>query len=176
MSTNSYSRALYELANEANVLQEIEFQSKVLLDSFRQVKDFKNFIINPISKKEDHLKMIESISNKLNVNNILEKFLKFLVSKRRLFYLEKILNDFLIYCSHKRGEVEAKLISSKTLTDKEIENIKTDLSKNFGSNINLNYKVDKSLLAGLIIQVGSIMIDNSLKNKLKIIKTKMIET
>ncbi len=86
---------------------------------------------------------------------ILNKFLNFLVSKRRLFYLDKILKDFVSYCSFKRGEVDAKLISAKELKDDEVEKIKK--------------------ISGLIIQVGSIMIDNSMKNKLKQIKSKMIE-
>ena len=98
-----------------------------------------------------------------------------MVSKRRLFYLDKILKDFILYCSFKRGEIEAKLISAKDLKEHELNNIKNDLFAKFGSKINLNYKVDKDLISGLIIQVGSIMIDNSMKNKLKQIKSQMIE-
>ena len=63
----------------------------------------------------------------------------------------------------------------KELKDDEVEKIKKDLFAKFGSKINLDYKVDKDLISGLIIQVGSIMIDNSMKNKLKQIKSKMIE-
>ena len=71
--------------------------------------------------------------------------------------------------------MDAKLISAKELKDDEVEKIKKDLFAKFGSKINLDYKVDKDLISGLIIQVGSIMIDNSMKNKLKQIKSKMIE-
>ena len=97
------------------------------------------------------------------------------MSKRRLFYLDKILKDFILYCSFKRGEIEAKLISAKDLKEDEVNNIKKDLFAKFGSKINLNYKVDKDLISGLIIQVWSIMIDSSMKNKLKQIKSQMIE-
>ena len=73
------------------------------------------------------------------------------------------------------GEVLAKLTSSKKLNEVEIEKIKNDLSKNFGSTIKLNYKYDPNLIGGLIIQVGSVMIDTSIKNKLQQIENKMIE-
>ena len=69
--------------------------------------------------------MLNALANKFKFNIILDKFLKFLVSKRRLFYLDKILKRFFIsYCSFKRGEVEAKLISQKNLKDDEVEKIK----------------------------------------------------
>ena len=85
------------------------------------------------------------------------------------------MNDLVSYCSFKRGEVNAKLISAKELKDDEVEKIKKELFSKFGSKINLDCKVDKELISGIIIQVGSIMIDNSIKNKLKQIKSQMIE-
>ena len=75
----------------------------------------------------------------------------------------------------KRGEVVAKLIAAKELNDSEIDKIKNELTQNFGSNVKLNYKHDPSLIGGLIIQVGSVMIDTSIKNKLHQIENKMIE-
>ena len=175
MSFNSYSKALYELSIESNVTDEIEHQSKSILKALETIKEFNAFIKNPLFKQNDHVEMLNDLSKKFNFNPILNKFLNFLVSKRRLFYLDKILKDFVSYCSLKRGEVDAKLISAKELKDDEVEKIKKELFAKFGSKINLDYKVDKDLISGLIIQVGSIMIDNSMKNKLKQIKSKMIE-
>ena len=175
MSFNSYSKALYELSIESNVTDEIEHQSKSILKALETIKEFNAFIKNPLFKQNDHVEMLNGLSKKFNFNPILNKFLNFLVSKRRLFYLDKILKDFVSYCSLKRGELDAKLISAKELKDDEVEKIKKDLFAKFGSKINLDYKVDKDLISGLIIQVGSIMIDNSMKNKLKQIKSKMIE-
>ena len=103
-------------------------------------------------------------------------FLIFLISKRRFFYIEKILQDFVDTCSKKRGEIKAELVSSKELSDQEISEIKDDLSKNFSSKIKLNYKYDKSLIGGLVVQVGSTMVDTSIKNKLQQIENRMIES
>ena len=89
--------------------------------------------------------------------------------------MQLILQDFVNTCSKKRGEVKAELISSKELSNDQIDKIKNDLSQNFNSKIKLDYKFDKSLIGGLIIQVGSIMVDTSIKNKLQQIENKMIE-
>ena len=74
-----------------------------------------------------------------------------------------------------RGEVNAELISSQELSDIDIKKIKDEITENFGSKINLKYKVDKNLLAGMKIKIGSLMIDNSLKNKLLKLRKEMME-
>jgi len=173
--TNSYSQALYELSVESNCLDVIEEQVSAVLQLVSESKEFNLLIKDPTSKKEDQLEIINIICEKFNFNDLLKKFLNFLIIKRRIFYIKKILQDFLMLCSRKRGEVLAKLTSSKELNEVEIEKIKNDLSKNFGSTIKLNYKYDPNLIGGLIIQVGSVMIDTSIKNKLQQIKNKMIE-
>ena len=98
----------------------------------------------------------------------------FLISKGRFFYLEKILKDYLITCSKKRGEIKAELRSAKNMSEDEIKKVKDDLIKSFESKINLNFKNDPSLIGGLIIQVGSVMIDTSIKNKLQKIEKEML--
>ena len=101
--------------------------------------------------------------------------LLFLIDKRRFFYVDRILKEFIETCSKKRGEIKAELISAKELSENDIENVKKDLSNSFNSKIRLSYKNDKSLVGGLILQVGSTMIDTSIKNKLQKIEKQMIE-
>jgi ATP synthase, F1 delta subunit len=78
-------------------------------------------------------------------------------------------------CSRKRGELKAELKSAKELSNEEITNITEELTKNFSSKIKLNYKHDESLIGGLVVQVGSTMVDTSIKNKLQQIENRMIE-
>ena len=172
---NSYSLALYELAEESNELIEIEKHSSYLINLIFNSNEFKSLIKNPTIKQEDLLTVVSKITEQYKFNALLNKFLRFLVSKRRFFYVEKILKDFIETCSKKRGEVKAKLTSAKELSESEINNIKDELSKNFSSKIKLNYKFDPSLIGGLIVQVGSTMVDTSIKNKLKKIENRMIE-
>ena len=172
---NSYSKALFELASENNSIHDVENQVSSILELISKSTDFKDLIKDPTNKIEDQLKVMNIISDQFKFNELLKKFLGFIVSKRRLFYVEKILNDFLTICSNARGEIQAELSAAKNLNESEINNIKDELSITFGSNIKLNHKYDSSLIGGLIIKVGSTMIDTSIKNKLQQIEKKMIE-
>jgi F-type H+-transporting ATPase subunit delta len=174
-SAGRYSLALYELATESDNISEVENHSSSIIQLISLSEDFRSLIKDPTSKKEDQLNAIKKISKQFKLNNLLTKFLSFLISKRRFFYVEKILNDFIETCSKKRGEIKAELTSAKDLSDSEINNIKEELTKNFNSKIKLNYKNDPSLIGGLIVQVGSTMVDTSIKNKLQQIENKMIE-
>ena len=172
---NSYSQALFELATESNSVTDIENQVSSILELVRTSEDIKKFIKDPTNKIEDQLKIINAISDQFKFNELLKKFLGFTVTKRKLFFIEKILNDFLFICSNSRGEIQAELSAAKNLNESEINKIKDELSSTFGSNIKLNHKYDPSLIGGLIIKVGSTMIDTSLKSKIQKIEKKMIE-
>jgi len=169
-----YSLAFYELAEENKHVQEIEEQSSALIKLINESIDFESIIKNPTNKKEDQINVINKISEHCSFNKLLKNFLCFLVEKRRLFFLKNILKNFIDICSQKRGEVKAKLVTAKKLNDDEIDNIKNDLSKDFTNKVKLDYKQDSDLIGGLIIQVGSVMIDTSIKNKLKQLENKMI--
>ena len=89
-SVSRYSLALYELAEEEKVIQDIEKQSNAIINLISKSDDFNFLIKNPTNKKEDQLNVIIKISEHFKLNNLLTKFLSFLISKRRLFYVEKI--------------------------------------------------------------------------------------
>ena len=174
-SAERYSLALYELASENNVLSQIEDQSSSILNLISSSKNFSNLIKDPTNNQDDLLKVINHISGNNKFESLLKSFLSFLVTKRRFFYVEQILKSFLETCSRKRGELKAELMSAKELSNDEISKIKDELTKNFSSKIKLNYKHDNSLIGGLIVQVGSTMVDTSIKNKLQQIENRMIE-
>ena len=137
--------------------------------------DFSELIKNPTIKQSDQKNIFDSLSKEFNFDSLLVKFFNLLIEKRRLFFIKKILNDFLLICSEQRGEVQAKLTAVKDLSLQELESIKNELKENFGSNIKLDYIKDETLIGGLVLQVGSIMIDTSIKNKLKQVEQQMIE-
>ena len=119
--------------------------------------------------------MIRLLSEKLKFSKNLSNFAFLLIEKRRIFFVEKIIDSFLKLCAKKRGEVKASLISSKELSKEQIEIISKDLSSSMGSTLKFDYKVDKELIGGLKLQLGSFMIDTSIKNKLKKYEQKMLE-
>ena len=174
-SANRYSLALYELANESNTLVQCEENSLAFLNLINDNKDFNKLIKDPTISKDTLTNIINKISENSKLDILFKNFLGFLITKRRFFFVENILNKFNEICSEKRGELEAKIKSAKELSQIEIDKITEELSKNFKSKIKLDYKYDQSLIGGLVVQVGTTMIDTSIKNKLQLIENSMIE-
>ena len=174
-SANRYSLALFELAEENNLLSQIEDQSLSMLNLINQSNDFYNLIKDPTINQEDLSKVINIIVENNKFDTLFKNFLNFLIQKRRFFFIESILESFIETCSIKRGELKAELKSAKNLSSDEITKITELLTKNFSSKIKLNYKHDESLIGGLVVQVGSTMVDTSIKNKLQQIENRMIE-
>ena len=174
-SANRYSLALYELAEESNLLSQIEMNSVSILNLISTSVDFNNLIKDPTVSRNELTNVINKIFDYLKIENLLKKFTSFLITKRRFFFIEQILNNFIEICSEKRGELKTEIRSAKNLSNNEINNIKDELSKYFTSKIKLDYKYDESLIGGLIVQVGSTMIDTSIKNKLQQIENKMMK-
>ena len=174
-SANRYSLALYELANESNLLINLEINSKAFLNLISSNKDFQNLIKDPTLNREILTNIINKISENFKLENLFKNFLNLLVLKRRFFFVEQILKKFVEICSEKRGELKAEIRSAKLLNQEEIKKITDELSNNFKSKIKLNYIQDESLIGGLVVQVGSTMIDTSIKSKLQQIENRMIE-
>ena len=174
-TSKSYALALYELARENSELDKIQDEINGLKVLFNKSPDFKRMILNPTVSKEEKNKVINQMSDKYNFCQTLKKFLGFLTVKNRLFFLNQIIDSFLNLVSSNKGELKAKLISSKELSKIEIERISKELSKDFRSELNIEYKYDPDLIGGLVIQVGSIIVDTSIKTKLKKLEKNMLE-
>ena len=174
-SAERYSLALFELSEENNLISQIEEQSSSMLKLINQSDDFSNLIKNPTISQENLSKAINQIIENNKFDTLFKNFLNFLIKKRRFFFIKNILESFIETCSKKRGEIKAELKSAKNLSSDEITKITEVLTKNFSSKIKLNYKHDESLIGGLVVQVGSTMVDTSIKNKLQQIENRMIE-
>ena len=174
-SAERYSLALFELSEENSLLNQIENQASSMLNLINQSNDFSNLIKDPTINQEDLSKVISEIVKKNKFDTLFKNFLNFLIQKRRFFFIERILKSFIETCSRKRGEIKAELRSAKNLSSEELIEITELLTKSFSSKIKLNYKYDESLIGGLVVQVGSTMVDTSIKNKLQQIENRMIE-
>ena len=174
-TSKSYALALYELSKENSELDKIESEMKSFGQLLRESPDFKEMILSPTVSKDDKKNVIFAIAEKSNFSQNLKKFLGFIALKNRLFYINNIIESFLNLVSNNKGELKAKLISSKKLSKDEQKKIQSDLSKDFKSSLNLDYIYNPDLIAGLIIQIGSVMIDTSVKTKLKKLEKNMLE-
>ena len=170
-----YALALFEVSKESSQLQVIEDNLRMFLELYKKNADFKSFIQNPTKQiSEQSLvlnKICEIVKSPKNLNN----FFLLLIKKRRIFFLEKIIESFLKLVSIEKKELTASIVSSKELSQEEILKLNKELSSVLKYSINLDYSVDESLIGGFKIQIGSLMIDSSIKNKLKKYEKIMVE-
>ena len=175
-TSERYARALFEVSKEAGELDKIEADIKNFQSLHDNSRELKNFVENPTNTIETHNIILNLLSEKIGFSKNLKNFFLLLIKKRRIFFVRKIVDSFLRLCSKKRGEIKASLISSKELTIIELESISEELSLSMGAIIKFDYEVDKDLIGGLKLQLGSFMIDTSIKNKLKKYEQQMLES
>ena len=170
-----YARALFELSKESNELEKNENDISNFKLLYYGSDEIKNFVKDPSKSIIQQNEVVNFIGEKLEFSKNLKSFFLLLVKKKRIFFINKILESFLRLCTRNKGELKASLISSKELSESELEKISKDLSDTMGSTLKFEYKVDKDLIGGLKLQLGSFMIDTSIKNKLKKYEQMMIE-
>ena len=174
-TSERYARALFEVVKENNELDKVEGDIKNLSTILNKSYEIKNFINDPTKNLNIQNNVISVLSKKMNFSKNLKSFLFLLIEKRRIFFLLKILNTFLKLCSKKRGELKATLVSSKELSMTDLEKISQELSDTMSSTLKIELKVDKELIGGFKLQLGSFMIDTTIKNKLKKYEQLMLE-
>ncbi len=174
-TSDRYALALYEIGKENNDLEKLSKNLTLVKSLYDTNTDFVSFVKNPTYLKNQQNEMVNSLSDLMKFDLTLKNFLLLLIKKSRLFYLRKIIDSFFKLLSKDKNEIDASLTSAKKLDDNEINNINTELSQVLKSTIKFKYKVDESLIGGLKIQLGSLMIDTSIKNKLKKYEKAMME-
>ena len=174
-TSERYSRALFEVSKETKELEKVETDIKKFLELLSQSDEIRNFIKDPTQSINYQNNVIKVISKELGFSKNLINFFYLLIEKRRIFFINKISESFLRLCLKKRGELKASLISSKELSKSELDKISIELSKSMGVSLKFDYKVDKELIGGLKLQLGSFMIDTSIQNKLKKYKQIMLD-
>ena len=170
-----YALALYELSKESNLTDEVVSNIINFKKIFDSNEELKKFVLNPTYSVENQKIVFEKILALMNFNKIVKNFFSILILKKRMFFLNSIIDEFLKIISHKKGEISGSLIASKEIDQKVINDIEKEISDNIKRPIKLTSKVDESLIGGLVIQVGSLMIDTSIKNKLQKYKKLMNE-
>ena len=170
-----YALALYELSKEENATEEFMSNMITFMKIFNSNQNLKNFVKNPTYSVENQKIVFEKILTLMNFNKMVKNFFLILIAKKRIFFLDTIIEEFLKLVSYKRGEISGNLISSKKIDAKTVIEIEREISTNAKRSIKLKTKIDESLIGGIIVQIGSLMIDASIKNKLQKYKKLMTE-
>ena len=167
-----YAAALYELAAESKNIDAVLKNFEFLQKNIKENKDLKLLVKSPLIASDDKQKIMEKILSKQLTNKLTTTFLKVISNNKRFVHLSSIISQFININAQKRGDVLADVTSVDELSDKQKNEINDQLKSILGKNLSLNFKIDKKIIGGLIVKVGSKMIDSSLAskiNKLKIV-------
>jgi F-type H+-transporting ATPase subunit delta len=170
-----YASALLDTANEANQLAEVERDMKAISAMIDDSEDMRRLVRSPVFSAEDQSKAIEAVLGKADAAQLTTNFFKLLARNRRLFATQDIIRAFKALAANARGEVQAEVASAVALNDAQLNELRDTLKASVGKDVMLETKVDPSLLGGLVVKIGSRMIDSSLKTKIATLKTRMKE-
>jgi len=170
-----YASALFDLAEEANQVRQVEKDLISLQSLLNESADLKRMVRSPVFSSDEQGRAIAAVAEKAGLAPLVVNFLKVLARNRRLFALNEMIRTFLALAARQRGEVNAEVSSAHPLSDEQLAALKETLRASAGKDVNILTKVDPTLLGGLIVKMGSRMIDSSLRTKLNSLKTAMKE-
>ena len=173
--SDRYASALYDLSAEKNIVDFVLDDLIFLQKCIQENKDLKLLVKSPIIISSDKLNIFEKILSKKKSDELTNTFLKVISNNKRFAKLSSIISQFININSQKRGDVLADVISAEELVDDQKNRIKNQLKSILGKKLSLNFNVDKKIIGGLIIKVGSKMVDSSLATKINKLKIAMTE-
>lgn len=170
-----YATALFELARDEKSVDSV----KADLDKFDAMvadsADLARLVRSPVFTADEQAKALAAILDKAGISGIAANFLKVLTANRRLFAVRDVIRSFRTLVARFRGEASAEVTVAEQLSDKNLEALKAALKSVTGKDVDLNVKVDPTIIGGLVVKLGSRMVDSSLRTKLNSIKTAMKE-
>ncbi len=170
-----YASALFDLASEERQLSEVEAGMGALRRMLDESEDLRRMVASPLLGADEQAKAIGAVLQKSGASPLLSNFVQVVARNRRLFTLPDILKSFRSLLARHRGEVSADVTSATALTDAQLDQLKDMLRVEVGKEVSVDTKVDPALLGGLVVKIGSRMIDSSLRTKLDTLKTRMKE-
>ena len=171
--SDRYAAALYDLAIEKKVVDFVLENLQNLKKAIDDNKELSLLVKSPLISSKDKLEVLIKLTLTLNLNELTITFLKVISNNKRFASLSSIISQFVNINANKRGDILADVTSADDLSDSQRMNIKDQLRIILGVKLSLNFKVDKKIIGGLIVKVGSKMIDTSLANKINKLKISM---
>lgn len=165
-----YASALFELATEEGKVGEVEGDLGKFQALCSESADFVRLIRSPVISAEEQEKALSAVLSAAGVGALTVNFFKLLAKNRRLFAASDVVRDFQSLAARARGEVRAEVTAAAPLSDKHVADLKASLKASVGKDVTLVQKVDPAILGGLIVKIGSRMVDSSLKTKLESMK------
>ncbi len=168
-----YASALFELASDEKSTDVVGQQLQAFGAAIEASDDLKRLVRSPVFSSDDQLAAIEAVAAATGAKGAALNFLKLVARNRRLAALPDMIAAYATLLSQSKGETAGEVISAEPLTPAQLKDLKAALKSSLGREVALSTKVDSSILGGLIVKVGSRMMDNSLKTKLQNLKIAM---
>ncbi|WP_116132575.1 F0F1 ATP synthase subunit delta [Tropicimonas sp. IMCC34043] len=170
-----YASALFELAKDEGGLDALEADIDALSDALAASRDLTAMIHSPVYTRSDQAAAITELATRMGLSSVARNGLGLMASKRRLFALPAVLEKLRTRIAEEKGEVSADVTSAVALSPAQATAVAEMLKSRFGKEIKLNTSVDESLIGGLVVKVGSKMIDTSVRAKLAALQNAMKE-
>ncbi len=170
-----YARSLFELADEAGRVSEVERVLGEFEALLNESADLKRLVESPVFSADEQYRAVSAIVDKSGIGGLVGNFLRVVAKNRRLFAIPGIIRAFRVIAAEARGEVTAEVVSAHALTAAQENELKAALKGVAGKNVSIALTVDPSILGGLIVKMGSRQIDTSLKSKLNSLKLALKE-
>ena len=171
-----YAQALFALAQETHATDEVAADLATFARMLDESEDLRDFVRSPVFSAEQQVKALDALLDRAGIGGTTAKFLKLVATKRRLFAISDIIRDFNVLNDHAKGLSRAAVTVAEPLKEEHVDALKSALAEIAGSDkVEVDVKVDPSIIGGLIVQLGSRMVDSSLKTKLNSIRARMKE-
>src|SRR6478736_5652510 len=170
-----YATALFELARDQKVVDEVKADLEKFEGMLNESADLKRLVRSPVFAADAQSRALSAVLDKAGIAGISANFLKVLTANRRLFAVTDVIRAFRALVARFKGEASAEVTVAEQLSDRNLDALKTALKSVTGKDVALNVKVDPSIIGGLVVKLGSRMVDSSLRTKLNSIKHAMRE-
>ena len=170
-----YASAVFELAKDASDLKTLESNVQDLDTVLADSSDIRDLINSPVVSREDQASAIAAVAKKMKLMPIVSNTLALMASKRRLFVLPALVAQLRALIAEEKGEITAEVISAKAMTKTQTDKLAKAIKARIGKDVKIDATVDEELIGGLVIKVGSQMIDTSIRSKLNSLSNVMKE-
>lgn len=166
-----YAKAAFEIAREEGALDALERDAEALAQTLAESADLRELVRSPIYSREEQGRAIGAVAERMGLSAMLANTLRLMAAKRRLFVLRAFLGDLRAMIADHRGEVTAEVVSARPLGEAQTERLARTLRESVGRDVRIQARTDESLIGGLVVRVGSKMIDTSIRSKLQALET-----
>ena len=170
-----YATAVFELSKDAKGLKALETDIDAMSAALNKSGDLRTLISSPLYSRAEQSKAINAVAKKMKLSETTINTLALMASKRRLFVVPQLIESLRAKIAEEKGEVTANVVSAKALTKAQSEKLSKTLSASFKVDVKIIATVDETIIGGLIVKVGSKMIDTSVKSKLNALQNTMKE-